>query len=89
MKNKEKKIDAFVDKMIDLFDELTDEDRRYAADQLCFNAALYGGDTGCESIGILECVKHDLFRSFDNEDIATKLDKEISDALKEEIKEKK
>jgi hypothetical protein len=66
MKHDEKAQDKFIDDMIKFIKDIDDEIRVEFAVIVAFHAALYLGYNHVESIGILECAKTDLQRSWDD-----------------------
>jgi hypothetical protein len=81
--------EEFIDFMNDFIDSIDEKERPYLAENICFNAAVWGADTDHGSFGILEMAKHELHKEFDsqlNEMIGDHYDKEIETALKEEVK---
>lgn len=88
MGKKLKTEEGILDLLTDFIDSLPKEEKPYFAKDVCFMAALYGGDTDIESIGVIECARHELNKEFDrqlNEMIADEIKKEIEDSVKEEI----
>ena len=51
------KTEKFIDGMIEFIKKLDDKDRAFIAEEICFNAALYGGYNYYEGIGILDEAK--------------------------------
>ena len=66
MKHDEKAQEKFIDNMIKFIKDVDDETRVEFAVNVVFHAALYLGYNHVESIGIVECAKTDLQRSWED-----------------------
>lgn len=89
MGKKVKTQEDVIDEITDFIETLPEEERAYFAKDVCFNAALYGGNTDIESVGIIESAKRELQVAYDkhfNEMIGEALDKEVEEGLKAELK---